>query len=117
MPLRHGLVEARQDLDVRRVESALPLVGHGQGDVAADQLRPVQHVAIGGRERPRPPAALGKDGGGTLEDRDSGPVRRSWIECEVVALDDCFHPVVEPAHHHRTHGAHLGRVEAGRLAP
>ena len=44
--LTNRLPHARFDLDARIVEQHLPFVRDGQDDVAADELRPVQVIAV-----------------------------------------------------------------------
>src|SRR5450759_106674 len=70
------LVHPRPGRDPARVEADLPGVRERQADLSADQLGPVEAVAVGRREKAGPVAALTEDPVGTLERGDAGPVRR-----------------------------------------
>ena len=101
-------------VDPAGVEAHLPGVRHGQDDVTADELGPVQAVAVGRGEEPGPVATLAVHADGALERGDAGPVQRVGMDGDVVALDEHPHPVVQPPDHDRADRRDRGRIAAAR---
>ena len=67
-------VDPRHRVDPALVEPHLPRVRHRQHDVAADELGPVEPVAVGGGEQPGAVAPLLVDAVRALEHGDARPV-------------------------------------------
>ena len=113
--LVHRDVDPRLRVDPGAVEADLPGVGHREDGVRADQLGPVEPVAVRGGQQPGPVAALLVDPVGPLERGDARPVGGVGVQGDVVLLDEDLHPVVEPADHQRADRAEPAGVDPGGL--
>ena len=111
-----GIVDPWPNLDRRGVEANLPRVGHRQDDVPADELRPVEVVAVRRGEQPGPIAALAIDRIGTLERRDARPIGDARRQADAIAFGDRLEPVVEAADHDRADRVEVLR-RLSRLGP
>ena len=92
--------------DAAPLEPRLPCRRERHRDVAADELRPVERVAVGGREQAGAVAALPEEGVGALEDGDACPVWAPPGRPRGRRARQGLHPVVEPPdheHHDRRH--------------
>src|SRR5437762_3144156 len=81
----------------------------------AEQLRPVQVVAVGRREHARAVAALLVDRERALHAGDASPVDDARSEQHAEPVRVHLQPVVEPADHDRADGRHRADVLAGLL--
>ena len=105
------------DLDRGRVEALLPGRRHGDDDVAADELRPVQVVADRRAEQASPEAACCHSPYARLKTATPDHGSAAGSHGEAVAIEDVAQPVLEAAHHDRDDRTHPRRVLAIGLAP
>ncbi len=111
----HWAVDARRRDNFAEVELQLPAVRDGHREIATDKFRPVEVVAVGGGQEPRPIAAFVEDRVRSLDDRDARPVERHRVNRQLVTLHERLQPVVESADHERTDRREGRRIAAAAL--
>src|SRR5690348_7409816 len=74
-------------------------------------------VAKRGGEQAYPVAAVTEDLISLLEDRHTGPLQISRIDCHIVFLHQDFQPVIETTHHDGAYRTHSGDFLALALTP
>src|SRR3984885_1150166 len=109
------LVNPRDNFDITRIETNLPLMWRGDTHVSPDKFAPIHGIPECRRKQPDAISALAKNSIGFFECRDSSPLEVARIGRDGIQFRLNFEPVVEPSHHDGAHWSHGRNVLALEL--